>query len=265
MNRTNNISPARDKSAFSLVELSIVLVILGLLVGGVLSGQSLIRAAELRSVSTDLQRYNSAMYAFRDKYFALPGDMNNATQFWTAQDAAPATCKTTASSGKATCDGNGNGVIDDAVGSAEHFRFWQQLANAGLIEGQYIGVGANSNTGYAKPGVSVPRSRISSGGFAMQHSGNLTGSPHYFDGDYSNFVRFGADDSVGYLNSPVLNPQEMWNVDSKLDDARPAYGKIRPFKSPVNANCTTTDVASTADYDFSRTDKTCLLMFITGL
>ena len=70
------------RSAFSLVELSIVLVILGLLTGGILSGQSLIRAAELRSVTTEYSRYTAATYSFRDKYFALPGDMSNAESFW---------------------------------------------------------------------------------------------------------------------------------------------------------------------------------------
>ncbi len=55
-------------NAFSLVELSIVLVILGLLVGGVLSGQSLIRAAELRSITEDYARYVTATHTFKDKY-----------------------------------------------------------------------------------------------------------------------------------------------------------------------------------------------------
>ena len=80
------------RSGFSLVELSIVLVILGLLTGGILAGQSLIRAAELRSVATESQRYMAALNSFRDKYFALPGDMANATAFWGAQNATPATC-----------------------------------------------------------------------------------------------------------------------------------------------------------------------------
>ena len=62
----------RTKQAFSLVELSIVLVILGLLAGGVLSGQALIRAAELRSVTADYQRYTAAIMVFRDKYFSFP-------------------------------------------------------------------------------------------------------------------------------------------------------------------------------------------------
>jgi prepilin-type N-terminal cleavage/methylation domain-containing protein len=66
---------------FSLVELSIVLVILGLLTGGILAGQSLIRAAELRSITTQFNQYVSATQSFRDKYMALPGDMPNATRF----------------------------------------------------------------------------------------------------------------------------------------------------------------------------------------
>ena len=84
-----------QRHAFSLVELSIVLVILGLLVGGVLSGQSLIRAAQLRSVTTQFANYRAAVFTFRDKYFALPGDMANASAFWgsaggTGADAADA-------------------------------------------------------------------------------------------------------------------------------------------------------------------------------
>ena len=72
----------RTDGGFSLLELSIVLVILGLLAGGVLSGKSLIRAAELRTIGTERDRFRTAMYAFRDKYFMLPGDISNATSFW---------------------------------------------------------------------------------------------------------------------------------------------------------------------------------------
>ena len=67
---------------FSLVELSIVLVILGLLTGGILAGQSLIRASELRAATAEYQRYATSIQSFRDKYMALPGDMTNATRFW---------------------------------------------------------------------------------------------------------------------------------------------------------------------------------------
>ena len=89
--------------AFSLVELSIVLVILGLLTGGILTGQSLIRAAEMRSIVTELQRYQTAARSFQDKYFALPGDMRNATDFWGAPGNNLANCPATAGTGTQTC------------------------------------------------------------------------------------------------------------------------------------------------------------------
>lgn len=76
---------------FSLVELSIVLVILGLLVGGILGGQSLIHAAELRAIPTETEKYQTALNTFRMKYFALAGDFDKATSFW----------------GNADTDGNG--------------------------------------------------------------------------------------------------------------------------------------------------------------
>ena len=96
---------------FSLVELSIVLVILGLLTGGILAGQSLIRASELRAVSTEFQRYVAAVNTFRDKYFMLPGDMSNATAFW-GEDAAQ--CDTAAADGTPGSQGaDGVQPIDD--------------------------------------------------------------------------------------------------------------------------------------------------------
>lgn len=123
--------------AFSLVELSIVLVILGLLVGGILGGKSLIKASELRTITVQRDQLATAFRSFRDKYFMLPGDMNNAEQFWGTQSAVDATCKSTASTDTKTCNGNGDGIITTtgAVRSDEPFRAWQQLANAGLIEG----------------------------------------------------------------------------------------------------------------------------------
>ena len=137
------------RSAFSLVELSIVLVILGLLTGGILAGQNLIRAAELRSVTTQMTQYRTAFYTFRDKYFAIPGDMRNAIDFWGAQDGADGVgldCFNDPSSTQATCNGDGDGDIQ-LYPMTETYRAWQHLANAGLIEGTYTGAGTSVPTG----------------------------------------------------------------------------------------------------------------------
>src|SRR5215475_14851525 len=64
------------QQGFTLVELSIVLVIIGLIVGGVLVGQDMIKAAELRSTISQIEKYNTAVNTFRDKYRYIPGDIN---------------------------------------------------------------------------------------------------------------------------------------------------------------------------------------------
>lgn len=79
---------------FTLVEMAIVLSIIGLLIGGVLVGTNLMRAAELRAVSAEAQAYIVAVINFKAKYKALPGDMPNATTIWGAAHASPAVCNT---------------------------------------------------------------------------------------------------------------------------------------------------------------------------
>lgn len=93
---------------FSLVELSIVLVILGLLVGGVLAGQSLIKAASARKTLAWNTGMQTNFNTFRDKYFALPGDMTNATDFWGRSTAAGVcTGQPGTPSATGTCNGDG--------------------------------------------------------------------------------------------------------------------------------------------------------------
>ncbi len=70
------------KSGFTLIELSITLVIIGLIVGGVLVGKDLIKAAEARSITKQIEQYRAAINAFKLKYNAIPGDMNNAESIW---------------------------------------------------------------------------------------------------------------------------------------------------------------------------------------
>lgn len=66
----------RKIRGFTLIEMSIVLVVIGLIVGGVLVGQDLIRAAGVRATITQIEKYNTATNTFREKYGALPGDIN---------------------------------------------------------------------------------------------------------------------------------------------------------------------------------------------
>jgi len=266
------------RHAFSLVELSIVLVILGLLTGGILAGQSLIRAAELRSISSDYQRYATSIGTFRDKYMALPGDMTNATSFWGA-GTCPGTSANTATAQTTTCNGDGDGVIEQAEASTSTsnglYRFWQHLANAGLIEGAYTGVSNNAayNTTYSNIGLNVPAGRISNSGWTMYPLGVIAISDtSYFEGSYGNNFVFGGGQTSGITNIANLKPEEAWSIDTKLDDGKPAVGNVLTFESQGGAtSAACSDLAASnassraaSVYALSNTSINCTLILKSG-
>jgi len=257
-----------SRHGFSLVELSIVLVILGLLVGGVLAGQTLIRAAEMRDITVSAERYRVSSYAFRDKYLAYPGDITNATAFWgtLAGTGNDATCANTEATGSPTCNGNGDTAVDTSdsgINYDERFRFWQHLANAGMVEGRYTG-----RTDSATPGTFVMTNgknmpAIKGGGTydvytfrASTHTYTANGFAFTFHAMLGKTV-FSFRGPNGTPNP--LTPTEQWNIDTKLDDGRPAYGILSgPQRSWVGSpNCTTSDDPVTATYDLTATAKLC--------
>jgi prepilin-type N-terminal cleavage/methylation domain-containing protein len=255
------------KAAFSLVELSIVLVILGLLIGGILSGQSLIRAAELRSVSTEYNRYVAATQTFRDKYFALPGDMTNATAFWNAAAVCPG-ASTDVATTSATCNGDGNGNIN-FIGLTnsthnETFRFWQHLANAGLIEGSFSGVITDPAGYFAAAGTAnSPKSKLGNNAVWLStwednSSGTWNGA--HFHYRFGNALYFGGVTTNSWNSTGVLKPEEAWNVDTKIDDGQAGRGKLT---GRVGANCTSaaTGADFNATYMLTQSGLNCFMVF----
>jgi prepilin-type N-terminal cleavage/methylation domain-containing protein len=237
-----------NQTAFSLVELSIVLVILGLLTGGILGGQSLIRAAELRAVSTEASRYVTATQTFRDKYFALPGDFTDATRFWGRMN-GNADCVTNSSAAvnsAGACDGNGNGSLNSPAAAnqaGEYVGYWRHLANAGLIEGTYSGLAGSGGQFHCVLGTDCPRSRVNNAGWYSANATNYAGSPQIYAMDYGNYLLFGGQQASAAPTGLVLKPEEMWNIDTKMDDGRPGYGKLIAY----NWNGCATGGASNSD------------------
>lgn len=248
---------------FSLVELSVVLVILGLLTGGILAGQALIHASELRSISADITRFRTAFAAFQEKYNALPGDMTNATSYWTAA-AAGAACITATSTGTATCDGNGSQTIGLNGVSNENFRAWQHLANAGMLEGRFSGVAGSGGANHAVAGENTPPGKISNSLYNVEFIGVYTAaspSAFYFDRQYGNVFRYGKGDTTGWPTVGAITAPELWNIDTKMDDGMPGLGTVFTFKSSA-ISCADSDDTITARYRSDLTGTYCLAYFL---
>lgn len=126
----------RQHSGFTLVEIAIVLVIVGLLLGGVLKGQELIASAKVKSLANDFRNIPTLVYAYQDKYRALAGDDRAATDHL----GPAASCARVAACTPANPPaGLGNGRIDGpwiaAAQNDESLLFWQHVRLAGLAAG----------------------------------------------------------------------------------------------------------------------------------
>ncbi|MDR3056347.1 MAG: prepilin-type N-terminal cleavage/methylation domain-containing protein [Zoogloeaceae bacterium] len=118
------------QKGFTLLEIAIVLVIIGLLLGGVLKGQELIVQARIKNIIGDLNGLSAAIYTYQDRHRALPGDERNAA---------------VSARWNGVTGGDGNGVICGAYngaaggaacnGEIESTLIWQHLRQTGLITG----------------------------------------------------------------------------------------------------------------------------------
>jgi len=250
------------KSGFSLLELSIVLVIIGLIAGGIVAGSAMIRAAELRAVITEQSKFTTSVHTFRDKYLGIPGDLRNAGAFWGYPGGSSANCPDTAGTGTETCDGDGDGILDTAPAASEYgeiFTFWQHLANADLIEGVFTGISGSGGVGHAIDG-NVPNSKLSGAKwYAFNWNTSFTSNISVFDGTYTkNSIQFsGMGTGTGSPSTRVLSPEEAWNIDTKTDDGKPATGTWRERRWD---ECTdaATSAATSADYLLTETTAICI-------
>ena len=259
---------------FTLIELSIVLVIIGLVTGGVLVGQDLIRAAETRSVVSDVEKYKTAVYTFKLKHNCLPGDCPNATTYFGAQDPTPATCQTTASTGSLTCDGDGDDTVDLGY---EGFRFWQHLAIAGLIKGKYTGVAGSGSSWHHVLGTNAPTSAIKGVGFGIAYWGmtNNADTVNYII-PFNHMFWWGKMTTAGFPYNGFLTPKDAFSIDQKFDDGKPATGTFFVANGVVDGviytwgdlgSCTTSTSATNLSGQYNTTSEvpSCSFYIKSGL
>lgn len=190
------------QSGFTLIEIAIVLLIIGLLLGGIMKGQEMINSARVRSIATDLTGIQTAWVSFQDRYRTLPGDFSKASTHIAA----------------GTVDGNANAKIDDAN---EAGAVWQHLALSGFISGDFDGAaaGATSDTSCAE--TTCP-SNPYSGFYKITNSTNALGATN------------AAHELATGGNLPVIVAYEL---DMKIDDGQPDSGKVRAFDAAPHNAC----------------------------
>lgn len=205
----------QKQSGFTLVEIAIVLVIIGLLLGGVLKGQELIENGKIKNAVATLTGTSAAVNAYRDRYRSLPGDDGAAVaRGWTS-----------------AVDGNQDGMVgnagDDPFSTgdvAENIGFWRHLRFAGLIKGDPEALATD-----ARPRQDNP-----------------------FDGEMG--VSFGILSNPAGALLPIsvcmanVPGKAAISIDNAIDDGTPATGLVRA-STQTSATTSPADTASTTPYD----------------
>ncbi len=248
---------------FTLVEMAVVLAIIGILVGGVVAGQYAIRQSQLQGVVVDLTKFKSAYAQFKSQYEGMPGDILDATDYW-GTDTTGACPTGTRVPKKETCNGNGDnyiGSVDGWTTWSEPFRAWQQLSNAGYIEGTFSGVAGTGGEYATTIGTNVPKGKLSNTGYTLYTETAKSSDANWFDMAQSQIIIFGSQNGNLWTNVAALIPREQANIDTKMDDGKPGLGAMMSYKTTVQANCATGDTTA-ATYKLSYTNPACSIIYV---
>jgi len=183
------------QKGFTLIEIAIVLVIIGLLLGGVLKGQELINTARVRALNNSVDGITAAWYSFQDRYRSFPGDYTQATV-------------NLPDPGGIVVNGNGNGLVDT---DTERSMVWVHLQAAGYITGSFDGAAVTVNQ-YNCSLATCPDNGFGSG-MNLSYTTQSKGAP--------------AANAHELLTGAGIPVEVLAELDRKVDDGRPRTGAMQ--------------------------------------
>jgi prepilin-type N-terminal cleavage/methylation domain-containing protein len=253
----------KNYSGFTIVEISIVLVIIALIVGAVSSGTNLLSHAKLRSLITSYNSLQVAIKSFKLAYNYLPGDFPKATTYW----AASATCIAgDVNSNTTYCNGNGDGMISGSISSnnasAEGTRALQHLALGGFIKGNYVG-GSNLFT----LGTTIYPVAIDNSGYNILYSAASSNLSSRIYNSIGNYLALTREIATGQPGGGAISPQDAYYIDQKIDDSLPSTGNTlayTPYASNSsyyvdNSNNCTETLNGKLIYSYLEQDRACAM------
>lgn len=196
---TRSLPEARN-AGFSLIELAIVTVIIGLLVGGIIGGREIIKSSQIQKMITDLASYESAFQQFKLKYSYLPGDFPTATTFW--PDAT---------------NGNGDEQMNQ---NTEGVAAWYHLSASRILEKPFTSTCCAFDPGVNMPELALRQAFITTL-YTTAHTGTTSAAACNIVGN-----GFQISPGAGAYNGPVLKPLEALIMDTKMDDGHPDQGRF---------------------------------------
>lgn len=244
---------AKNIAGFTLVELSIVIVIIGLIVAGITAGQSLVKQARVRAALTNINELKTAILTFKLQYNYLPGDLPTASQYFSSG------CPDVGSS---KCNGNGNGAVDQVAGFSEAGSVFVHLTLSRILAGTYTKV--DTSSGNFSNGGNFDYDAVAT--YSLMNNGNTGwGKGNSPPKLILSSIRY--DNSSFYADATNLATIDVASMDKKIDDGIAYSGRMLaqdgiyryqssttvPLKSCSDAYSQT----SPSDYNLTSTVKSC--------
>lgn len=252
----------KKTSGFTLIELSIVLVIIGLVIGGVMVGRDLIESGRIRAQIAQFQEYETAVNGFKLKYNCLPADCVEANSLGLGNN------------------GNGNNAIETSTAftnnttpggyyDGEFPQFFLQLKASAILKQRLEGRFTSGGGLYPLMAINDNYGMIAGG---QWHAGNTRTLPNQLVTNW-NFptgvwlhATICGDDRSGpryaHDGCGVMTPAQAYAIDIKMDDGKPLNGKIWGYGSGISPalDYPCLNGSSTA-YDLTNTNPYCQMSY----